>query len=454
MEESFITLWDYILLPIYLVIIYVIAKRFRDRKYPEGHPLRPYFLPGLTAKIVGGLFIGMIYQYHYGGGDTSNYFYHARIINSALDEGPIKWFNMLFRIPSEYDGRYSFYILGMVRYGNWYNSPSEYIVCTLTALLCMVTFTKYLPITVLIAAISYTGIWALFRAFYSQYPKTVKPIAISVLFVPSVIMWGSGIFKDSFCMLGLGWMTYGVLRMILYRDFRLGNVIPTILSFYLISITKIYILLAFLPGLALWLMFLYIHKINSFVLRFIVRATLIPLLAGAFLFATEKFKEQLGKYSLERFAQTSYVTRNWIRQTSGTDDGSSYDLGNIDPPLSSMLKKFPAAVNVTLFRPYVWETKKPLQELSAIEALIFLWLTVKVLFAVGPAKAMKAILTDPNIQFCLIFSFIFAFAVGVSSYNFGTLSRYRIPCLPFYALAVTLIYYKYYPPEKNLFSFK
>jgi hypothetical protein len=40
---------------------------------------------------------------------------------------------------------------------------------------------------------------------------------------------------------------------------------------------------------------------------------------------------------------------------------------------------------------------------------------------------------DPNIIFCLIFSLIFAFAVGISSYNFGALSRYKIPCLPFYA---------------------
>ena len=454
MGESFITTLDYILLPIYFGIVYGIAKRFQERKYPPGHPLRPYFMTGLMVKIFGGLFIGLIYQYYYGGGDTSNYFFHAKIINSALQESPIKWFNLILRLPSEYDGSYSYYILGMVRYGNWYASPSEYIIAAITAFFGLFTFTTYLPITVITAAISYTGVWALFRAFYEQYPKTLRPIAISVLYIPSVIMWGSGIFKDSFCMFGLGWMTYGVLRMLLHADFRLRNIIPTVLSFYLISIIKIYILMAFLPGLALWVLFLYIYRIKNAFFRLIVQVSSVPIFISLFLLAAAKFKDQLGKYSLERFAQTSYVTRNWIRQTSGTDDGSSYDLGNIDPPLSSMLKKFPAAVNVTLFRPYLWETRKVIQELSAVEALIFLWLTVKVLIAVGPIRAIRSIVTDPTIQFCIIFSFIFAFAVGVSSYNFGTLSRYRIPCLPFYAMAVTLIYYKYYPPEKNLFSLR
>jgi hypothetical protein len=48
---------------------------------------------------------------------------------------------------------------------------------------------------------------------------------------------------------------------------------------------------------------------------------------------------------------------------------------------------------------------------------------------------------------------IFAFAVGISSYNFGALSRYKIPCLPFYALGLVLVYYKNRPIQKPLFNF-
>jgi hypothetical protein len=115
-----------------------------------------------------------------------------------------------------------------------------------------------------------------------------------------------------------------------------------------------------------------------------------------------------------------------------------------------MLSKFPLAVNVTLFRPYIWEAKKIIVFLSSLEAILFLFVTLKVLFLIGPVKVWKTINKDPTIQFCLIFSLIFAFAVGISSYNFGALSRYKIPCLPFYALALILIYYKNVPSQKKL----
>jgi hypothetical protein len=95
-----------------------------------------------------------------------------------------------------------------------------------------------------------------------------------------------------------------------------------------------------------------------------------------------------------------------------------------------------------------------IQFLSAIEASMFLLITLKLLLLIGPARVWRAISSDPNIQFCLTFTMIFAFAVGISTYNFGSLSRYRIPCLPLYAIALVLINYKFRPADSSLFSFK
>jgi hypothetical protein len=97
-----------------------------------------------------------------------------------------------------------------------------------------------------------------------------------------------------------------------------------------------------------------------------------------------------------------------------------------------MLSKFPAAVVVSLFRPFVWEAKNVMALLSALEALVFLFFTVMVIIR-HKAKLVSIVSKDPTLTFCLVFSVIFAFAVGISSYNFGALSRYKIPCLPFYA---------------------
>src|SRR6516225_8062467 len=101
---QFITYLDYLLLPIYVILIYLIAFNVRNRFYPVGHPWRQYFMPGLTIKIVGGILIGMIYQYNYGGGDTANYFQHATVVNSAFTENTAKWFNLVIHAPAWYDG--------------------------------------------------------------------------------------------------------------------------------------------------------------------------------------------------------------------------------------------------------------------------------------------------------------------------------------------------------------
>jgi hypothetical protein len=445
---QFITLLDYLLLPFFLVAIYLGAYFIRNSYYPEGHPWRKYFFPGLSVKIVGAILIGLLYQYYYEGGDTANYFYHAQVINSSFSESASKWVNLILRIPPWYDGNYSEYISKMY----WYESPSEYTVACIAAFFGIINFTTYLPIAVLFGALSFTGVWALFRTFAVKYPQYTRYLAWTCLFIPSTIMWGSGIFKDSLCMFGLGWMTYGAFRMLLSRDFSIKNIAITMISFLLVATIKIYILLAFLPAVTLWILFTYSHRIPSYASRLFVKGFVIVTCTFGFLFLSQRYAVELGKYSLKNVATTSYITSSYIVEVSS--EGSSYSLGALDPSISGMLKKFPFAVNVALFRPYIWEVSKPLQILNALEALLFLWVTIKVLLSIGPKKAWKTINSDPTIQFCLIFTLIFAFAVGLSSGNFGALSRYRIPCLPFYATALVLIYYRHRPVSKNVLSLK
>ena len=68
-----------------------------------------------------------------------------------------------------------------------------------------------------------------------------------------------------------------------------------------------------------------------------------------------------------------------------------------------------------------------------------MFITIRLLYKAGFIRFLKIILTNPEVQFCLIFSLIFAFAVGFTSYNFGTLARYKIPLMPFYFIALFII---------------
>ena len=75
--------------------------------------------------------------------------------------------------------------------------------------------------------------------------------------------------------------------------------------------------------------------------------------------------------------------------------------------------------------------------ISALESFAFLSFTLYVLFVVG--SRLRVALSNPDVIFGLVFSLSFAFAVGVSTFNFGTLARYKIPLLPFYLVALVIM---------------
>ena len=50
--------------------------------------------------------------------------------------------------------------------------------------------------------------------------------------------------------------------------------------------------------------------------------------------------------------------------------GNSFDIGDYDANISSMLLKAPAAINAALFRPYIWQANNIVMFLSSIENFI------------------------------------------------------------------------------------
>ncbi|HZH96142.1 MAG TPA: hypothetical protein VEY06_09670 [Flavisolibacter sp.] len=438
---------DFLLMPFFLFLIYLVSYKIRDTYYHSRHPWRKYFIPALTLKIIGAVINGLLHHYYYGGGDTFNFFYHSRIINTAFDESFIKWVNLLFHIPGYYDVDYYRYTSQMP----WYSDVSSYTVSAVAAFFSIFTLNTYLPTAALFAFFSFSGTWAMFRTFAKIYPHLTKQVAVATLFIPTTILWGSAVYKDTICMFGLGWLTYIVFRFLIQRDFSFRNIFLAGLSFLLIAKIKVYILIAFMPALGMWIVLSYLQRIRNVLLKQVVKFTTIAVLVSLSVFVMSIYSNELGEYSLEKIASKAEETRQWITFASEGSDGSTYTLGTFNPnDYGSMLLKFPQAVNVSLFRPYPWEVRKIIMVFSALESLLFVILTLRVLINVGLAKSWRAINSVATIQFCFIFAIIFAFAVGITTYNFGSLSRYKIPCLPFYVMAMILIFYKYNPPQKKI----
>ncbi|MBK8416165.1 MAG: hypothetical protein IPL22_17680 [Bacteroidetes bacterium] len=88
-----------------------------------------------------------------------------------------------------------------------------------------------------------------------------------------------------------------------------------------------------------------------------------------------------------------------------------------------MLAKAPAAINVALFRPYIWEANNIVMILSGLEGLILLFMAIRMVIKLRVIGIFPMLVKNHLLTFSLIFSLFFAFSVGISTSNFGSLVR-------------------------------
>jgi hypothetical protein len=174
----------------------------------------------------------------------------------------------------------------------------------------------------------------------------------------------------------------------------------------------------------------------------LVTPLLFVVLGGGGVFIMSQLGTKLDKYSsVDKALETAVVTQKDLKRAEYL--GASFDIGEFEPTLAGISSKIPVAIMAGLFRPYIWEARNPVMLLSGLENLIFLGLTFRLLFSLGPFGFFKRVGSSPLLIFSLIFSLFFAFSVGLTTSNFGSLVRYKIPCEPFYlGMLFTLMYLK------------
>lgn len=212
-----------------------------------------------------------------------------------------------------------------------------------------------------------------------------------------------------------------------------------LISFFVIYEIKIYILLCFIPALMIWYYLSIIKNIRNVVLKAVIFPFSFMILIIGGYYSVKIIGQENRRYNLEKISYTAESTARWLSYVSEREEGSGYTLGDFDFSLMGIIRKTPAAIWVTLFRPYLWEVKNPAMFFAAMESLALLLFSIYVLFSAVRNKGLTRGILVPMVVFCLVFSITFAFAVGISTYNFGTLVRYKIPMIPFYLTGLFLV---------------
>ena len=437
---DYIDVWDIILLPVYLIIIFLVSKRIKN-KHIDDNPAYKYYTTGLFIKIAGGILFTLIYIFYYKCGDTLNYYSGGRALINLLFKHPYPCLSILFGNTTVENWSYFDITTGWPMWSIYFLKPDSFAVMRLIIPFLLISVNKFLLCTIILDWVVYAGIWRFYLMLCEIYPKMTKQFAIAVFCIPSLIFWGSGIMKDTFTFAATLWFTYSAYMIFIKKNKIPVNIIVLIINFWVLIMLKPYIIIALLPNILVWILFKQIKSIKNKVLRYLSAPALLVI--GIIICASSLsiFSKKLGSYSsIDSAIKKAQVTQqDLIRDQYGTN---SFNIGSFDASFSSIISKAPAAITAGLFRPFIWEAHNVTMLISGIENFIFLIVFIYFLFYIGLFKVFKFIIQDPLLIFFSIFVLIFSFSIGLTTANFGALVRLKIPATIFFVLLLFILYQK------------
>lgn len=433
------TLQDFFLGIVYLGIIYAIAYGIKSQQQRNGLDSQ-YFISGLTAKLIGVTAFCLVYAFYYGGGDTMNYHLGSVALVNLMTEDFDSFYSILFENELEQNWFAFNQDTGYPAHYMWKDS-NTFTVSRYSTIFCLLGAKSFFVTSLLTASFSYIGMWKLYRLFTFNYPNTKKALGICILFMPSLLFWGSGIMKDSYVLGATCWFSYNFYHVFIKRKKILINALLVIFNISIIMALKPYVILSILPGALLWLNNAYLKQVSSSFVKVMVMPILGVIILGGGFLLYNNISGLMGDYGNidQAVEKAKIIQQDLLREEQY--GGNNYDLGEIDGTVSGMYSIAPVAIFTALYRPLFFEIGSPMMIISAFENTILLLLTLILIFKTNPRKMIRIIIGQPLILYSIFFSLLLAFGVGMASTNFGALSRYKIPFIPYYFSAIYLIYY-------------
>lgn len=372
-----------------------------------------------VTKVISGCLLGLVYTYYYtdrSTADTFKFFDDSKILFGTLFSSPREFLKIFFGIHDS-TGKCFEICSQMTAWNNkdvLFNDNKTLV--RLNVFFHFFSLGYYYVHVVFLNFFSFTGMIALFRVFQHYERKKSKIIFLAMMFLPSVLFWGSGLLKDGLLLFALGILLYSFNNLITSQNFR-RNIIVFSLSLVLLLFTKLYVLFIISPALIAW----YWSRNNTgrIVLIKFISCYLIYLFIG---FNIDKVSEKYDLVDLIYYKQQNF---NVLATTSRAN--SFITIPNIEATAWSLLMNSPSAVWRVFIRPNIFDSGSLLIRLSSIENILILTMGIFCIFFADRK------MTHSLQLFCLsIFFVLFMFAlIGLITPILGAMVRYKVPALLF-----------------------
>ena len=226
--------------------------------------------------------------------------------------------------------------------------------------------------------------------------------------------------KESISIFGMGTLFYILYKILIKRKTKLIYILILPFSLFAISV-KTYILYILLIYIFIWLVLNVFSKFKNYFVKLTLIGTILVFVSIGVVYFLSKINIS-PSVLFEDLDVVNSATRSasYLQRRTEEVGGSGYDLGKIEPTFSSMLAKVIPAINVTLFKPYIWEAKKIINLPAALESLFLMLFTLFVIFKTRLYGFILVLNKSPFLLSTFIYCLIFSFVVGFISFNILT----------------------------------
>lgn len=304
-------------------------------------------------------------------------------------------------------------------------------MCALTGFVTFVVGDSLLAVSLVFALAGLFGKLLLYEGLKRIFPENLHPrLLLVTMLVPSTVFWSAGIVKEAIAMAGLGPTFLGMVR--LTRGERAGW-LPMAVGAITISLVKPYILMAFAGSAGLYVYWRRSIRNGRVTVRPVMLLLSVAVAIGGIALIGEIFP----RYSLE-----GLMDETARLQSAGFSNkhGSNYQIG--DPTNRTVLGQLlfaPVALFTALYRPLIIEVSNPMMLVNALETSALLGYTLWIGLRSRLTSLIGGFVRHPGLVFCIAFVVLLGVPVGLTSANLGTLSRYRIPLVPFQAALMIVL---------------
>lgn len=408
--------WTY--LPGILIILLLVWVIYRRAEKSE---LYFYFWTALLIKCVAGAFLGWLYFHYYESGDTISYFHDAMLLRGLALSDLQTFFTFLWTdsLPQDYLSELIYYT----------SSPRALFFTKILTVLNLLFLDHYYLIAIFISILSFAGFYILAQQLASTFKAGKNAAVVALLFVPSVLLWTSGMIKES---LTMSCMAY--LLATLLRDSRTKKFMPwwqwilSLLCIVVIWKLKYYYAAVLTPTLVIsWL----IYKLSNYsahpaLHRFRILTWAILLLISFVGISFSQINLQLNRLpEVIKLNHDAYVDKS--------TEGDFIRYGAIDPTWTSIAQNAPLALWSGLARPFFGDTNTGFKWFSALEnsamLLLLLW---------NLPNIRKGILSENGLWMVAGIAYVVFLAIFLSQStpNLGTLTRYKAGFFFMYAYLI------------------